>query len=77
MLEKGIPRQGYKLFSLDEKEIGTVTSGTMSPSLNENIGIAYISKDHGEMDSEFLVGIRQRKVKAKIVKTPFVNSKGE
>lgn len=72
MLEKGIPRQGYKLKSFDSKEIGAVTSGTHSPSLNEPIGIAYIAAPYSSEGTEFYVDIRGRNVKAKVVKTPFV-----
>lgn len=72
MLEKGIPRQGYPLFSFDNKEIGKVTSGTHSPSLDEPIGIAYISSEFANEGTEFSVEIRGRKVKAKVCKTPFV-----
>lgn len=72
MLEKGIPRQGYSLFSFDNKEIGKVTSGTHSPTLDEPIGIAYISSEFAAEGTEFAVDIRGRKVKAKVCKTPFV-----
>lgn len=77
MLERGIARQGYKLFSTDEVEAGYVTSGTPSPSLQENIGIAYINKDCATPGTEFFVEIRTRKTKAVVVKTPFVNPKGD
>lgn len=72
LLEKGIPRAEYSLFSFDNQEVGRVTSGTLSPTLNESIGIAYIRKDLATVDSEFYVDIRGKKIKAKVVKTPFV-----
>lgn len=72
MLEKGIPRQGYKLFSFDNQEIGTVTSGTHSPSLDEPIGIAYVQMPWVAENTEILVDIRGRRVKAKVCKMPFV-----
>jgi aminomethyltransferase len=75
LLEKGIPRQGYSLFSFDNKEIGKVTSGTLSPSLNVSIGIAYIDSEFSAEGSEFSVDIRGRKTRAKVVKTPFVHTK--
>lgn len=75
MLEKGIPRQGYGLFGFDNKEVGKVTSGTHSPSLDEPIGIGYVDKAFAAEGSEILVDIRGRKVKAKVCKTPFVNQK--
>lgn len=73
MLEKGIPRQGYTLISFDNQEIGKVTSGTHSPSLDAPIGIAYVEKSKAAEGSEFWVDIRGRKVKARVCKTPFVN----
>jgi len=73
MLEKGIPRQGYSLFSFDKKEVGKVTSGTHSPTLDEPIGIAYISSDLATVGTEFCVDIRGRHVKAVVCKTPFLN----
>ena len=73
MLEKGIPREGYALFSFDNIEIGKVTSGTHSPSLDEPIGIGYLSSKLAEEGCEIFVDIRGRRVKAKICKMPFVS----
>ena len=75
LIDKGIPRQGYGLFSFDNKEIGKVTSGTLSPTLNVAIGIAYIDVDFAKEGTEFAVDIRGRKTKAKVIKTPFVDVK--
>lgn len=72
VLEKGIARQGYPLFSFDNQEIGRVTSGTLSPTLNENIGIGYVEAAFAELGTQFLVGVRNRRLKVEIVKTPFV-----
>ncbi len=72
LLDKGIPRQGYTLFSLEGKEIGRVTSGTMSPTLNQPIGIAWIDTQFASEGAEFAVDIRGRKARAKVVPTPFV-----
>jgi aminomethyltransferase len=74
MVERGIPRQGYKLFSLDEREMGYVTSGTVSPTLNEHIGIGYVDAKLAAEGSEIFVEMRGRKVRAKICKTPFVKT---
>jgi aminomethyltransferase len=73
MLEKGIPRQGYSLHSVNGETIGMVTSGTHSPSLDEPIGIGYVTLPHSAENQEILVDIRGRKVKAKVCKTPFVS----
>ncbi len=75
LIDRGIPRAGYSLFSFDNKEIGKVTSGTVSPMLNESIGIGYVATELANEGSEIFVDIRGKKVKAKVVKTPFVNVK--
>ncbi len=72
--ERGIPRQGYNLLSFDNKEIGRVTSGTQSPSLNIPIGIGYVDVAHSELGSEIYVDIRGRGAKARVVATPFVKT---
>lgn len=72
MLEKGIPRQDYPLCNAAGDVMGKVTSGTHSPSLDEPIGIGYVSIDHGKVGSKIWVDIRGRKVAAQVVETPFV-----
>lgn len=74
LADRGIPRQGYRLLSFDNKEIGRVTSGTLSPSLNQSIGIGYIDSAFAEIGSEFNVDIRGRGAKARVVQTPFVRT---
>jgi aminomethyltransferase len=74
MVERGIPRQGYKLFTQDgAREIGFVTSGTLAPSLNENIGVVYVAREFSEPGQRVNVEIRGRMVGAEVVPTPFVN----
>lgn len=72
LLDKGIARDGYKVFSFDNEEVGVVTSGTMSPSLDKAIAIAYVPKELSEVGTELYVDIRNRKAKAVVCKTPFV-----
>jgi aminomethyltransferase len=74
MQDRGIPRQGYGLLSFDNKEIGRVTSGTQSPSLNAPIGIGYVDVAFSEIGAEFNVDIRGRGAKARVVATPFVKT---
>ena len=71
--DRGIPRHHYKVLSFDKKEIGRVTSGTLSPSLNSSIGIAYVDLAHAALGAEFQVEIRGRGARAKVVATPFVH----
>lgn len=72
MREKGIPRQGYKLFSTEGEEMGYVTSGTLSPTLNDSIGIGYVDTGLSLEGTVFKVEIRARMVEAEVVPTPFV-----
>lgn len=71
MIDRGIPRQHYQLFSKTGEVIGEVTSGTMSPSLKTGIGMAYIKTSFTEPGNEILIEIRNKKLLAKIVKMPF------
>ncbi|MFQ5901279.1 MAG: glycine cleavage system aminomethyltransferase GcvT, partial [Thermodesulfobacteriota bacterium] len=74
MLDKGIPRAGYKLFS-GGKDVGYVTSGTMSPSINIAIGMGFVRTTFPGIDQEIAVEIRGRLAKARIVNLPFYRSK--
>ncbi|MCC7440142.1 MAG: glycine cleavage system aminomethyltransferase GcvT [Bdellovibrionales bacterium] len=76
LTERGIPRQGYRVMSLDgHTELGVLTSGTQSPSLKKAIGIAYVSNGHAEAETEVAVEIRGTLVRAKIIPTPFLKKK--
>jgi aminomethyltransferase len=72
MTERGIPRHGYNLAAPDGTAIGTVTSGTMSPMLKEGIGMGYIKPEFAAPGTEIAVIIREKPVKAVVVKMPFV-----
>ncbi len=71
MIDKGIPRHGYKIFDQQNNEIGIITSGTMSPMLNIGIGMAYLKKDFIKTGTEIFIEIRDKKLKAKVVDFPF------
>ncbi|MEP5613022.1 MAG: glycine cleavage system aminomethyltransferase GcvT [Cyclobacteriaceae bacterium] len=72
MVDRGIPRQGYELADADGNIIGTVTSGTMAPSMNIGVGMGYVSIEHSKADTEIFVVIREKHVKAKVVRPPFL-----
>jgi aminomethyltransferase len=74
LLERGIPRKDYMIVDANGKDIGTVTSGTMSPSLNKAIGMGYIDVSAAGIDSEVFVVIRDKKVLSRVVKLPFYKS---
>ena len=72
MIERGIPRHGYELADAEGNVIGVVTSGTMSPTLREGIGMGYVKTAHAAIGSQIAVVIRGRQIKAEVVKAPFV-----
>ncbi len=72
MIDKGIPRHGYEIVDAAGTVIGQVTSGTMSPCLKIGIGMGYVASKYTAPDSEIYIAIRDKKLKAKVVKTPFV-----
>ena len=72
MIERGIPRQGYILTTNDGASIGQVTSGTSSPTLGVGIGMGYIEYDYSNVGTEINVLIRDKNIKASIVRLPFI-----
>ncbi len=69
--ERSVARHGQEVFSGDKK-IGVVTSGSMSPMLNKNIGLAYIDKGFNKTGTPVEIAVRDKKIKATITKTPFI-----
>ncbi len=72
MIDRGIPRHDYVVVDVDGNQIGKVTSGTQSPSLQKAIGIAYVAKEFAKEGTEIFIDIRNNKVKAQVVKFPFL-----
>jgi len=72
MIERGIPRHGYEVCDVDGNKIGEVTSGTMSPILKEGIGMAYLSLSYSALGTCIFVKIREKLIKAEVVKLPFI-----
>ena len=71
MIERGIGRDGYPVFTLDGTKIGEITSGSPAPFLKKNIAMAYVPVEHSALETELAVEIRGQKVKARIVPLPF------
>lgn len=71
LLERGIPRHDYEIADADGNIIGIVTSGTQSPSLGKAIGLGYVPTALSTPDSEIYIRIRNKDLKAKVVKLPF------
>ena len=77
MLDKGIARHGYEVYYANEK-IGVVTSGGVSPTRGDNIGLAYIKNlDNLAVGSTIQVMIRDKFYNAEIVKKPFVEKRNK
>ncbi|MGA0246313.1 MAG: glycine cleavage system aminomethyltransferase GcvT [Schleiferiaceae bacterium] len=70
MIDRGIPRHGYEI-AKNGKVVGRVTSGTASPSTGKNIGMGYVPIELSAEGSEFDVLIRNKSIKAQVVKLPF------
>lgn len=71
MIDKGIPRHGYPIKDEKGTIIGKVTSGTQSPTLGKAIGMGYIDTAHANIDTGVYIGIRDKLLRAKVVKLPF------
>jgi aminomethyltransferase len=71
MIDRGIPRHDYPIVDEAGNNIGKVTSGTQSPSLQKAIGMGYVAKAFAKEGSEIFIEIRNQKIKAKVVKFPF------
>jgi aminomethyltransferase len=71
MVEKGIPRHDYAIANAEGTIIGRVTSGTMSPSTKKAIGLGYVAIENSAINSDLFVVIRDKHVRAKVVKLPF------
>ena len=71
LTERGIPRQGYPIVDADGNELGTVTSGTMSPSLSKGIGLGYVNRPHTKSGTEIFIQVRKKQIPATVVKLPF------
>ena len=72
MIDRGIPRHDYQIADANGNIIGKVTSGTQSPTLNKALGMGYVNKDFAKADTEIFVVIRDKAIKAKVCKIPFL-----
>lgn len=72
MIDRGIPRHGYEIVDGAGALIGIVTSGTHSPVLDRGIGMGYVSEEFSALGSEIYIRVRNKELKARIVKMPFI-----
>lgn len=71
MIDKGIPRHGYEIVDAEGNKIGDVTSGTMSPFLKRGIGMGYVKPELAKVGTELYIQVRNRNLKARVIKAPF------
>lgn len=72
MIDRGIPRHGFEIAAPDGTKIGHVTSGTMSPCMKIGFGLGYVKTEFAKPGTEIAVVIRERPLRAEVVKIPFV-----
>lgn len=71
MIDKGIPRHGYDILNDKGEKIGIVTSGTMSPTAKVGVGLGYIKPEYAQLGNSIYIKVRDKNLKAEIVKPPF------
>ncbi len=71
LIDRGIARHGYPVCDADGTEIGHITSGTMGPTAQKAVALGYVQAPHFATGSEIFVKVRDRLLKAKVVKAPF------
>ena len=72
---KVIAREGTKIFSEDNQEIGLVTSGTFGPSINSSIAMGYVKYDFSRIGNKILLEVRGKKHDARVSELPFYKKK--
>ena len=75
LIDRGIPRHGYEITTADGDSIGEVTSGTMSPTLGDPIGMGYVPVEYADPGTLVRVVVRGQPKKTKITTTPFLEDK--
>ncbi len=71
LLDRGVARHGYEVCNAAQKPIGYITSGTQSPSLQKPIAIGYVAIGWSKIDTEIFIKVRDKYLRAKVVKMPF------
>ena len=74
LLDKGIVRHGYTVLS-DGKEIGHITTGYMSPTLNKSIGLAFVEEKYATLGTEIFIKVRNKELKAVVINKKFYSKK--
>ena len=72
---KVIAREGTKIFSADNEEIGSITSGSFGPSVNSSIAMGYIKCNFSKVGTKIFLEVRGKKYDAKVSELPFYKKK--
>lgn len=72
MIDRGIPRSHYEICDAEGNTIGEISSGTQSPTLGKGIAMGYVKTEFSKAGTEIFVKIREKLLKAQVVKMPFV-----
>ena len=75
LVDKGVAREGAEIYNKDGKKIGIMTSGGFSPTLKKSIGQGYVEIDFAKEGEEIFVKVRNRDIKSKVAKMPFIAAK--
>ncbi|MDH3648898.1 MAG: glycine cleavage system aminomethyltransferase GcvT [Saprospiraceae bacterium] len=70
--DRRVPREGYVIQSIDHEEIGMVTSGTFSPSLEKPIGMGYVNQGNNKHGTDILISTGRKELRATVTKMPFI-----
>ncbi len=70
--DRRVPRHDYKILDAEDNEIGIVTSGTLSPSLEIPIGLGYVASKYSEVGTKIKIDTGRKTLEAEVVKPPFV-----
>jgi len=71
--DRGVPRHGYEVTDADGERVGHLTSGTMSPTLGDPIGLGYLSTDQAPPGTRVRVVVRGEPKHATVVSPPFID----
>ncbi|RKD94888.1 glycine cleavage system aminomethyltransferase GcvT [Halopiger aswanensis] len=74
LIDRGVPRHGYDITNPESRVIGTVTSGTMSPTLEQAIGLGYVPVEYADPGTTLQVVVRGQSKKARVEQTPFIDT---
>ena len=72
--DRRVPRHDYLIEDADGNVIGTVTSGTQSPTLDKPIGMGYVATAFAKVGTSIFININDKKLAATVTKVPFLNS---